>query len=1198
MNKPAIKTFAVWARNKLIEDVKYRAGLMGISANGISAPLSSSTAGVELYEVPGMMEPYQLEGEAIQQRRKLVAAIENKAKDTDHPTAYQYIMEEVAYTWFNRLIAIRFMEVNDYLPAHVRVLSSDSPSKTEPDLVTTPFDAELDFNEAEEQKIINMQQNQEQNELFQFLFIRQCNALNDILPKLFEKTNDYTELLLNLSVTDQQGVVYRLVHDIPEENFNIEKGGQVEIIGWLYQYYNIEPKNAAFAKKDKITKEEIPAVTQLFTPDWIVRYMVENSLGRLWLDGHPNAELQSEWRYYLEEAEQEAEVQEKLAAIRREHSKLNVEKIKVIDPCMGSGHILVYAFDLLMQIYESQGYSRRDAAALIVNHNLYGLDIDKRAAQLAYFSVMMKGRQYDRRFFSRNVEPHIYEIIESNEIDMSCLNSMGQDMEDSLVEKGYQQAKELIQFFEDAKEYGSILKVPDWDWKLLYEFTGNFVLSWQQSLLTEKLDKDIETVRKLVRIAATMHMQYDVVVTNPPYMGISNGSTELNKFIKKHYPVSKSDLFAVFIEKCGQMTKPNGYQAMITMHSWMFLSSFEKLRAKLQMVDTINMAHLGARAFDEIGGEVVQTTTFVMAKQHTKGYKGTYCRLIEPDSERGKEERYLAGDNRYIAQQDNFSKIPGSPVAYWASDKIFSLFENQPLLESVFFKEGITTGDNDTYLRFWSEISYDQFVLDSEKIDGETYWIPCNKGGSYRKWYGNRQFVIDWTDNGEKLKAFKGSSFRNASFQRKEGGTFSNLTSGGFSTRYTESGFAFESKGTMYFTDKLFSAIGYMNTNLFNYLLTFVCPTLDYKFGTVQKLPFLNGNEKMDRIVKSCIEISKIDWDSFETSWDFQRHPLIKHIDPSNEFNYIEYAYSEWEQECNDRFNRLKANEEELNRIFIDIYGLHDELTPEIEDRDVTVRKADLQRDIKSLLSYAVGCMFGRYSLDEDGLVYAGGDWNPEQYQKFHADEDAIIPITDEEYLKDDIVGLLCAWLKKVYGEKSLEENLEFIAKALGGKGDSSRQIIRNYFLKDFYRDHCSTYSVTGSGKRPIYWLFDSGKQNGFKALIYLHRYTPDTIGNLRIDYLHRMQRTYEKEIERMQDMIDHRTNAREVAKDSKRKEKLLKQLKECRDYDEKISHLALSRIELDLDDGVKVNYRKIQTANDGKFYDVLADSKTIIGKK
>lgn len=1158
MNKTAIKNFAIQARNKLIADVCYRAGLVGITEKGIQAALPQSDSTTEFYDI-GIATPYAISGQAaIRQRRNLAEAIQRRAADSDYPTAYRCIMEEVAYTWFNRLIAVRFMEVNDYLPGRVRVLSSES-GKIEPDLVTNPFDAELSFTAEEEQAVLRLKQDNKLDELFRLLFIKQCNALAAVLPALFEQTEDYTELLLNLSVVDQEGVVWHLTHDIPEDDFNVEKGGQVEIIGWLYQYYNTEPKAQVFARPSgqKIKKEEIPAATQLFTPDWIVRYMVENSLGRLWLEGHPDGELRSEWKYYLDEAEQEPDVAAQLEELRAERRTLDPEDIHVIDPCMGSGHILIYAFDVLMQIYDKAGWERREAAQSIIVNNLYGLDIDKRAWQMAYFAVMMKARQYDRRFLTRGIQPKVY--YPGGDKELEEFGSLALVDEPGEMPEGPQTMFDLV-------DYENRLNA----WSYRY-------------LLAQK---------------------YDVVVTNPPYMAVSNASGKMQEHVKKNFPDSKADLFAVFMERCGQLAGKNGYQAMITQHAWMFLSSFEKLRAKLQAVNTVNMAHLGARAFEEIGGEVVQTTSFVMRKNHIKGYKGTYCRLTEPNTQQGKEDMFLAGGNRYIAQQDNFLKIPGAPVAYWVSEKLLQAFSVGEILKTKGdTRQGMATSDNNRFLRLWYEVSFLKIGLGCTDADTakstQKKWYPYNKGGEFRKWYGNIDYTINYENDGFEVKQYATSLYKTPSRTIKSMSEYfkpclswSKISSGSIAFRYYPEGFVFDVAGCCIFyknRSTMLYDFGFINSIIAKNILAVISPTLNCEAGHIASLPVIrdeNYFNKIMMIVQNNIDLATTDWDSFETSWDFKEHPFYtsaRWAGRNGEWITVQQAFEDWQGVAEGRFQQLKANEEELNRIFIDIYGLQDELTPEVEDKDVTVRRADLGRDIRSLLSYAVGCMFGRYSLDVPGLAYAGGEWDAGKYSSFQPDADNIIPLTDEAYLEDDIVSRLCQWLRVVYGENTLEENLDFIAKALGNKGSTSREVIRNYFLKDFFADHCKIYQ-----KRPIYWLFDSGKQNGFKALVYLHRYTPDTIGKLRVDYLHRLQRVYASEIERMQDMIDNSQNPREVTASTKRKEKLQKQLKECREYDEKIAHLALARIELDLDDGVKVNYEKVQTAADGRKYPVL----------
>ncbi|MDD3041132.1 BREX-1 system adenine-specific DNA-methyltransferase PglX [Bacteroides sp.] len=1045
--------------------------------------------------------------------------------------------------------------------------------------------------------------------------------MNAILPELFEKTNDYTELLMNVSFTDKDGLVYQLVNDIQEDDFNVVTEGQVEIIGWLYQYYNTEPKDETFAllkKNVKITKERIPAATQLFTPDWIVRYMVENSLGRLWINHLESSfgytykinvplrnesgerivdVLKSQWKYYLDEVQQTEEVEFQIEKMLESYRDLKPEYIKVIDPCMGSGHILVYAFDVLMQIYQSAGWNQREAAQSILTNNLYGLDIDNRAYQLAYFAVMMKARQYDRRILTRNIQPNVHAIQESNAIGGAYQYEMG----NFLLSKEYQETLNyLLEAFKDAKEYGSILQLEQRDYKGLAE-------AWKHtaSQTTENVNITFwyaaveEAVPKLIQQAIILTQKYDVVVTNPPYMGSSGMNSKLGEYVKKNYPDSKSDLFAVFIERSGQMTKNNCYQAMITQHAWMFLSSFEKLRKKILQKNIVNMAHLGPRAFEEIGGEVVQTTTFVLRSSHLNDYQGSYTRLVDYGSQQEKESAFLTKIDICIAKQENFTKIPGAPFAYWASKQILDAFiTGQSLGQLASPKKGLATTDNKRFLRMWHEIAVINvgigFMSREDALASNRKWFPLNKGGDFRRWYGNKTYLVNWFNDGSEMKTavikrYNGGSYtkeiRSEDKYFKNSITWSALTAGTSSFRHSEYGALFDSAGSSMFPSQNEKYIlGLLNTKVVDKILRIINPTLNYGAGSVATIPVKINEENIlciKELVDENVSISRNDWDNFEVSWDFMRHPFLTH---RTENCLLIDTYGTWKHVTDYQFAQLKANEEKLNRIFIDIYGLQDELIPEIEDKDVTIRKADLRREICSFISYAVGCMFGRYSLDVDGLAYAGGEWDNSKYSTFISDKDNILPITDEEYFEDDIVGLFCDFLKKTFGAETLEENLDFIAKALGNKGNSSREIIRNYFLKDFYKDHCTIYQ-----KRPIYWLFDSGKADGFKALVYMHRYNADTIGNLRIDYLHRMQRIYESEISRMQETIENSTNAREVIAAQKRKEKLTKQLKETKDYDEKIAHLALARISIDLDDGVKINYEKVQTGTDGKKLEVLA---------
>ena len=1166
MDKNAIKKYAVWARKELISRVAQKAQQYGITETEMVDAGADSVNGKVL------------SAEEMQQRRALIAQINEKG--------YQQVMEEVAYTWFNRFSALRFMEVNGYLPSHVRVFT-DENNAFKPQILAEALHLELD--KLDKDKVYALKETEQTEELYKYLLIVQCNALNSILPGMFQTIADYTELLLPDNLLREGSVIEQMISQIPEDNWQ----DAVQIIGWLYQYYNSEKKDDVFAtlkKNVKITKENIPAATQLFTPDWIVRYMVENSLGRLWVEGHPDAKAQllptpeeqaaytagnrdpedTKWHYYLEEAQQEPKVQAQLAEIRKQYADLTPEQIKVIDPCCGSGHILAYLFDVLMQIYENYGYTSRDAVTSILQNNLYGLDIDDRAAQLAYFAVMMKARRYDRRFFSHTTQPHVYAIEESNRIekpDVEYFCNGDPTLTDSM--------HTILTQLYDAKEYGSILTITPQDWDALYARFDE--VADESSFHRESIRKKL---LPLVRVAQMLAQKYDVVVTNPPYMGASNMNSDLSEYVKKYYPDSKSDLFAVFIEVCSRMAKQNGYQAMITQHAWMFLSSFEKLREKMMLTETISMAHLGARAFEEIGGEVVQTTAFVRCANHVEGYKGTYCRLIEPTSQQGKEEMFLAGQKRYTANQDDFAKIPGASVAYWVSKKLYSTFRNSLLYDYTISDGQNKTGDNAKFVReFWE-------VRNSNVGKGKK-WLFYAKGGGYRKWYGNLSEVVNWSEEAREF-------YKNDKICRiipeylwyKAGITWS-LISNNPSFRLLPEEATFDVGGSSIFlkdNSNIEFVLGLLNSKVFSYVQKIVNPTINIQVKDIRVMPFVKKNEnEITGLAEECSFLSKEDWDSFETSWDFTRHPFIKAITKYPNMMdigniYLAECYDIWAGECEERFEKLKANEEELNRIFIDIYGLQDELTPEVEDKDVTVRKADLGRDVRSFISYAVGCMFGRYSPTYDGLAYAGGTWDDGKYNIYKPDADGIIPICDDEYFEDDMMGRFVEFVRVVYGDSSLEDNLRFIANALGGKGQP-KEVIRNYFLNDFYTDHCKIYQ-----KRPIYWLFDSGKKNGFKCLIYLHRYQPDTIARIRTDYVHEQQARYRTAIEGLEKQVAAATSTSERVKLTKQLNKVQAQDTELHQYEEKVHALADQMIKIDLDDGVKHNYEI--------FKDVLAKIK------
>ena len=1193
MDKNVLKKYAVWARRELIVRVGQRATFYGVTEENYGDVSAESINGRILSDIEK------------KQRKALIAQIRKKG--------YEEVIEEVAYTWFNRFLALRFMEVNGYLPDRVKIFT-DSDNRFQPQILNEAINLEIDGLDME--KVYAYKDANQTEELYKYLLVVQCNALNAVLPGMFQKIEDYTELLLPDKLLLEGSVIERMIALIPEEDWK----DAVQIIGWMYQYYNSEKKDEVFAalkKNVKITKENIPAATQLFTPDWIVRYMVENSLGRLWLEGHPNEELRTNWKYYLEEAEQEPEVEAELAKIRAEYARLKPEDIRCIDPCQGSGHILVYMFDVLMQIYESYGYTTQEAVASIVKNNIYGLDIDERAAQLSYFAVMMKACQYDKRYLKRKDEdgkpkvpqPRVYAIQESNDVDSHVLeyfcngNAELKEAMEIIMEEMY-----------DAKEYGSIITVTEQNWDMIY---ARF----------EEIREDISIHKEgalellpLVQVAHSLAQKYDVVVTNPPYRGIGDVSEKLQECTKDKYPCSCSDLSTIFMERCLCFADLNGYISMINIPVWMSLASYRKLRENLvNDSKMINMLHFGRGIF----GSDYGTVAFVISKITMLNYKGTYKKLFERaglvETEEVKREKFFSNSKNYYTKQALYELLPNTLFAYWATNAFVDAFISGKYINNyAIIFEGLKTRDKERFLRLWFEVASNK-------------WKPYAKGGAFRRWYGNNDYVVKWGDNGDEIRNFKKSSGANFQHYFEPAITYTAMTMSKFTGRFIEGQIFGGGGGGIVASMELFYLLGFVNSMPYDYIISAMKSTVNFEVGQIGKIPVLFGNEskkrQIEQLVKDNVTMSRAEWNEFEYSWDFQQHPLIrcasfsrkemetdakKHI---QDMNYIEDAFTQWSNECYLRFTQLKSNEEKLNRIFIDIYGLQDELTPEVEDKDVTVRKADLQRDIKSLISYAVGCMFGRYSLDKEGLIFAGGRMedkfsyysgtfaDTQDYQldgkytfgelgsKFYyipiegkkalecwkVDADNIIPITDDEYFEDDIVEKFITFIRTIYGKPTLEENLKFIADALGGKGQP-REVIRNYFLNDFFKDHCKIYQ-----KRPIYWLFDSGKKNGFKCLIYMHRYEPDTIARIRTDYVHEQQSRYRTAIADLEHRIVNAGTSERV-KLNKSLKKIQEQANELRTYEEKIHHLADQMIAIDLDDGVKHNYEI--------FKDVLAKIK------
>ena len=1166
MDKNAIKKFAVWARKELIERVSKKALAYGITEHEVYNPDADSVNGLVLTAAQK------------KERKALIEQIFAKG--------YKQVMEEVAYTWFNRFCALRFMEVNGFLPSLVRVFTNDK-NEFRPQLLTEAL--ELDLPGLDKQKIYELKEANADEELYKYLLITQCNALNDELPRMFQRIEDYTELLFPDNLLREGSVIEQMITLIPEEDWQ----DAVQIIGWLYQYYNIEPKKEVFANLDKnikIGKNDIPAATQLFTPDWIVRYMVENSLGRLVNNANSdnaqptttNYPLES-WKYYLPEAEQETEVRNQLAQLSTTNFSLTTTKC--IDPCMGSGHILAYLFDVLMEVYRSEGYRDRDAVKNIINNNLYGLDIDERAAQLAYFAVMMQGRKYDNRFLTRHYQPHIYAVTESNGIDRELLAYFGVELDDLNRENALNQLNGMLDEMEDACEYGSLITVSEYDFTLLKDFVAAYDAE-QNLFASGSLAPLQERLQQLIAVAETLAQKYEVVVTNPPYMGAGNMNPKLSGFIKKKFADYKSDFFSAFIIRASEMTKPDGYFGFFTPYVWMFIQSYEKLRKYLYSNATIEtLIQFEYSAFEEA---TVPVCTFVF-KNSKMNKKGCYLRLVDfrGGMEVQRQKTLEAINNHdcgfyYEQCSDNFAKIPGVPVAYWVTN--WNIFNHKKLNTKLISGGRVKTHNNALYVRNWWEVD-----------KNSNRWIPYANGGEFRKWYGDHFDIVDW---GEEALEFyyKHGGLCKSDFWFKKGLTWGAVTSGLNSYRIKPDDFMFSSASPSIFLDSFeydFNVLAFLNSKVAADLSRAINPTLNQNVNDTLNLPYIEGNEESLKLAEKNISLSKSDWDSFETSWDFTIHPLL-----STKHELLADAYASYKQIANSRFAQLKANEEELNRIFIDIYGLQDELTPEVEEKDVTVHcifdsKDDVpeamkgsnyiltqQQVVKSLISYAVGCMFGRYSLDKPGLVYAGGEWDAGNYQTFAADKDAIIPISDNEYFNDDIVARFVEFIKTAFGadEKTLEANLNFIATALGGNG-SARDVIRAYFNNGFYADHCKTYQ-----KRPIYWLFDSGKKNGFKCLIYMHRYQKDTIARIRTDYLHEQQSRYRTAISDLQNRIDNAVSTGVRVKLQKQLATVQAQVEEARLYEEKIHHLADQMLEIDLDDGVKHNY--------AIFKDVLAKIK------
>lgn len=1175
MDKTKIKNFAINARKRLRTDVKQTLANYGIDNSGINDELDISTPEVKFYTT----EQFPLTGHQIVWRQQIADHLK-QSQDEWIDTLDEFI-EEVAYTWFNRIIAIRFMEVNDYLPSRTRVLSSEE-GRVEPDIISHVWEIEDDlggYSDDERELIgeaLNTQLPAKMDEMYAMLFIKQSDALSAILPGLFEKTNDYLKLLFTPNYNS--GVIKDLLNDIPEAYFDVEQEGQVEIIGWFYQYYNTEPHDKVVnINGGVVKKKDIPAATQLFTTDWVVRYMVDNSLGKYYLERHPESNLADSLVYLLP------------SDIKTVDDNRPVTEYKFIDNAMGSGHILVYAFDVLMLMYEEEGYSRREAVHLILENNLYGLEIDKRAYQLAYFALMMKARQYDRRLFRHgdSVKPQIYQFHDLHDISDEFYQRL-----DSVTVKAL---KQTLNPFYDAEELGSIITV---DNKTNIDDLISKVLDVEvpDELDLFGLEDTKQQILAALNILKIMSQKYEVVVTNPPYM--NKFEQTLKNYLKENYKEYSRDLFSVFIYHNANMLKANGYAAYMTPLVWMFIKSYQELRINIINTKKIDsLIQLEYSAFEEA---TVPINTFIL--KNTRNSKiGTYLRLADftggmevqnqkvLEAIRNPKISYL-----YRTDQFNFKKIPGSPIAYWITKKMFIPYENGITLGSVAKTySGLVTGNNDKFQRRWQEVDFKNIGFGYsdavETIESDKKWYPCNSGGMFRKWSINNSLVVNWKNNGYEIRHYKNKNGKLAARPQnvdkyfKEGLTWNKISSSRFAAKYKRGGFIFDDTSRSAFINdkiKLFYLIGLLCSNVATEYLKALNPTMSFTNGDIVRVPYIYDEEcqeKVTKLVRNNIKLTDAEWDSFEASWDYKEHPIMSNIADHNRHGTLEEAYNKWEQEAFDRFNQLKANEEELNRIFIDLYGLQDELTPEESDDDVTVRKADRERDIKSFLSYFIGCVFGRYSLDVDGLAYAGGKWDDSKYKTFQPNHDNLILLTDRDYFGDsrDIINRLREFLVVTFGEEHLAENMHFIAETLDSKKVEKRvaddDIIRDYFLTSFFKDHDKVYQ-----KRPIYWEFNSGRNDGFKALMYLHRYDKHELSIVR-NYLHQVQAAYDNMLKVSEQSINHAASVREKHQYQKNVAKLKRQLDELHKYDGDLHHQALNEIELDLDDGVLINHAKLQ---------------------
>lgn len=1240
MNKSALRNFAVWARRDLIKRISDRANLLGVYEDKPTKEIQATTE-----------KGFVVNGVTFNYKKDIRDAFVKRVQEL----GYQDAIEEIAYTWFNRIVALRFMEVNGYLTngkngEKIYVIGSTVDGKNEPDALTNAD--KLSF--VDKFTVYDFQDANDNNGLYRYILTKQCNDLNKAMPLMFEEIEDYAELLLPDHLLDKGAIIDHLVNDISAKDFNItvkdddgENASQVEIVGWLYQFYISEKKEDVFAglkNNTKITKGTLPAATQIFTPDWIVRYMTDNTLGKMWIESR-NSNLKKELKYYLEPAEQTDEVKTKLSEINKQYAEKRVTDITFIDPCCGSGHILVYAFDLFYKMYLESGYISSEIPSLILKNNLVGIDVDKRAVQLTSFALTMKAVSYDNDFLTKHVYPNVIDMKESNSLNQ---NEVKEFISLSrLSNEDEEVVEEVIEKFRDAELYGSLIKDFRYSperYDVVLKYIQNnvdpdaiFNLVDRLAIINAK-----PLICDLLKEAIILSSKYDVVVTNPPYAGNAKLPDVVGKYLQAFYPNTKSDLFSAFIERNMEYSTTNGNIGIMCPYVWMFIQSYEKLRQEI--INTKALTSLVQLEYGGFAEAVVPICTFTFRNTKTNE-TGEYVRLEQfkgPELQGPKTLEAIKKRDcgyRYSVSTNNFVKLPGSPIAYWLTDNIYNVFENSQRLETIAIpKQGIATADNNRYTRLWCEISYKLFYKDCKNhissSESNLKWYPYNKGGNYRKWYGNNDTVVNWYKDGMELRNDKKAVLRNPDYYFKSCISWSKISSGPIAFRYKPQGNLFDVAGTSIYANNnelLFYLLGLTNSNVIMNVLKAISPTLNYEVGQIAGLPIIidkNKQNNVDTLVKNNMELSSKDWDQYETSWDFEKNPLLPNVkvfdlESGVEEYHLEATYDNYKEYVNNRFNQLKSNEEELNKIFIDIYGLQDELTPDVADKDITVARIYDSKDeipedmkgniyvktkqdvIKDLISYIVGCAFGRYSPYKDGLIFAGGKFDYDKYlditnsleqplthnglqnyaKSFMPSEENCIMITDNDYGTNNLVDYVVSFVRKVYTSECLEENLRFIANALNEKStDTPRNVIREYLANDFFKDHCKKYQ-----NRPIYWQFDSGKNGGFRALMYLHRYDENTIPTARLSYLHDIQWKYEQEKDRLEKLIENTSITSEKAKARKELDLIDKQILECKEYDEVLNHAANMRISIDLDDGVKVNYQKFQKLDGDKDKNILS---------